>query len=109
MRTNTLTLGIVIGGLAVLGYALRDHPAVARLLDRVKAPEVALPAFPGPGAKKCTGDGKVVYTSEACPAGMREEPVGGALSIVPPAPPPPASKQALPTRGERLNEAITRQ
>lgn len=49
---------------------------------------------PPPPPRKCVaGDGRVVYTDQPCPGGMREQTVDGAVTVLPGEP--------LPDRGRR--------
>jgi hypothetical protein len=105
MRGSLLGVGVVIGGLAVAAWALRDHPALAPWLARLRPPDVKLPAPTGTAARKCVGaGGQVVYTDDACPAGLREAPLAGGLSVLPAPkralPAPPAASASKPGRGE---------
>jgi hypothetical protein len=104
MRGSLLGVGVVIGGLAVAAWALRDHPALAPWLARLQPPDVKLPAPTGTAARKCVGaGGQVVYTDDACPAGLREAPLAGELSVLPaPAvarPAPAAASAGVARRG----------
>ncbi len=94
MRGSLLGVGVVIGGLAVAAWALRDHPALAPWLARFAPPAAKLPApARGTAARKCVGTGgQVVYTDGTCPAGLREAALAGELSVLPapPVPQPPA-------------------
>lgn len=86
MGTQTKWLALV--GLAAL-LAAAWHWRGAWLTPTLLTPAAAK------AAKKCLGGGRVLYTTEACPAGMREEAVqGGSLSVLaaPPAATPAAAR-----------------
>ena len=99
----TRLLSWILLTLVLLAAALwlwRDHPqlraAAARLSLAVPMGSAPSPAAAS-AARKCVGAGRVVYTQEACPAGLREQALdGGTLSVLPAAPPRAAPATAAP-------------
>ncbi|MFO1327108.1 MAG: hypothetical protein U1F56_07095 [Rubrivivax sp.] len=103
--------GFFIGAavlVAGVGVWQRDAlwPRLKAALPVVPSTSVTLPAA-GPAAatqaRKCRlGNGTVVYTDGACPAGARELPLdGGSLSVLPSAPRPPEPAASAPSAPDR--------
>ena len=97
----TRLLSWILLTLVLLAAALwlwRDHPQLRAAAARLSLTVPGSPA-PAPAARKCVGAGRVVYTQEACPAGLREQALdGGTLSVLPAAPPGAAAAGATPAQ-----------
>lgn len=110
MRGTTKTL-LLMTVLAAIGgsWALRGDwmpPTwrnAASQLAEIQLPAVTAPAKP---PRKCLAtDGSLLYSTEPCPAGTREQALkGGTLTVLAAPPSPPASKASAQTLLQRLDD-----
>ena len=85
--------GVVLAGLVLAGVAFAwiGVPQAFRpeSVERAIRTPLALPSLPSPSPapprpRKCVGASGVLYTTQNCPSGAREQPIdGGAVTVVP--------------------------
>lgn len=106
MSIKTYFWGLAIALLAALGWRTLHteaaqqwlHPQTSKPIvinfDNQEAPSAGPPLRPGEsaitpmpkaasGLRKCKKGGQVIYTDGECPAGSKEQAVGGTVTVVP--------------------------